>query len=137
MQSLDTHRKALKSLWREHDNHLEREKALGQILDALRTGYNPNYQDMAVLEAVRGWEELAGLPHINDVGKDEEAKPEVKTEESTAEGEEIWPTSRLQSESDALLGADHVSLLLEHEEHIQAPQQVSVREHLSTFLHNA
>jgi protein kinase C substrate 80K-H len=79
MQSLDTHRKALKSLKREHDKHHEREKALGQILDTLRTGYNPNYQDMAVLEAVRGWEELAGLPHINDVGKDEEAKAQVKS----------------------------------------------------------
>ena len=37
--------------------------------------YNPNYQDIAVLEAVlHGWEELAGFPHINDV------KAEVKSE---------------------------------------------------------
>lgn len=140
MQSLDTHRKALKSLQREHDKHLEREKALGQILDALRTGYNPNYQDMAVLEAVRGWEELAGLPHINDVGKDEETKPEVKSEESSPEEEvdpEMWSTFQLELELNALLKADHVSLLLEHEEHIQAPQEESVREYLSNFLHNS
>ena len=137
IQSLDTHRKALKSLQRERDKHLEREKALGQILDSLRTGYNPNYQDMAVLEAVRGWEELAGLPHINDVGKDEEAKPEAISEESSAEEEvepEMWSTSQLELELDALLKADHVSLLIEHEEHIQAPQEDSVCKCLITFL---
>lgn len=135
MQSLDTHRKALKSLQQEHDKHLEREKALGQILDSLRTGYNPNYQDMAVLEAVRGWEELAGLPHINDVGRDEEAKAEVKLEEESSPEEvdaETWSISQL----DALLNVDHVSLLLEHEEHIQAPQEDSVCEYLSSFLHD-
>ena len=138
MQSLDTHRKALKSLKREHDKHLEREKALGEILGALRTGYNPNYQDMAVLEAVRGWEELAGLPHINEVGKDEAAKVEVKSEgpeESVEPG--MWSTSQLESGLNNLLETDHVSLLLEHENHIQAPQEDSVREYSSTFLHNA
>ena len=139
MQSLDTHRKALKSLRREHDKHLEREKALGQILDALRTGYNPNYQDMAVLEAVRGWEELAGLPHINDVGKDEAAKAEVKSEGDSLEESvdpEMWSSSQLESGLNDLLETDHVSLLLEHEEHIQAPQEDSVREYSSKFPHN-
>jgi protein kinase C substrate 80K-H len=135
MQSLDTHRKALKSLKREHDKHLEREKALGQILDTLRTGYNPNYQDMAVLEAVRGWEELAGLPHINDVGRDE-AKAEVKSKEQSAEDSvdlEMWSTSQLESGLNGLLETDHVSLLLEHEEHIQASQEDSFREYSLTF----
>jgi protein kinase C substrate 80K-H len=138
MQSLDTHRKALKSLKREHNKHLEREKALGEILNALRTGYNPNYQDMAVLEAVRGWEELAGLPHINDVGKDKAA--EVKSEEKSLEESlepDMWSTSQLESGLDDLLETDHVSLLLEHEEHIQAPPEDSVREYSSTFLHDA
>ena len=140
MQSLDTHRKALKSLKREHDKHLEREKALGEILDTLRTGYNPNYQDMAVLEAVRGWEELAGLPHINDVGKDEAAKAPVKSEENGPEESlepGMWSTSQLESGLNDLLETEHVSLLLEHEEHIQASQEDSVRECSSTFLHNA
>ena len=139
MQSLVTHRKALKSLRREHDKHLEREKALGEILDALRNGYNPNYQDMAVLEAVRGWEELAGLPHINDVGKDEAAKAEIKSEDTLEESvdAEMWSTSELESELSGLLETDHLSLLLEHEEHIQAPQEDSVREYSSTFLHNS
>ena len=135
MQSLDTHRTALKSLKRDHDKHLEREKALGQILDTLRTGYNPNYQDMAVLEAVRGWEELAGLPHINDVGKDE-AKTEVKSEEQSSEESVepgMWSTSQLESGLNGLLDTDHVSLLLEHEEHNQASPGDSVREYSLTF----
>ena len=139
MQSFDTHRRALISLRREHDKHLEREKALGEILDALRTGYNPNYQDMAVLEAVRGWEELAGLPHINDVGKDEAAKVEVKLEGNSLEESmepEMWSTSQLESELNDLLETktDYVSLLLEHEEHIQTPEEDSVRAYSSTFL---
>ena len=133
MQSLDTHRQALKSLQLEHDKHLEREKSLGLILDALRTGYNPNYQDMAVLEAVRGWEELAGLPHINDVGKGEEAKAEAKSEESSPVEEVesgMWSTSQLV---DTLLKADHISLLLQHEEHLQIPREDSVREYFQLF----
>ena len=113
---------------REHAKHLEREKALGLILDTLRTGYNPNYQDMAVLEAVRGWEELAGLPHINDVGKDKEGenKDEAVKQETVPDTEEpleegIWTVDQLQDQLDALLATDYVSLLLEHEEFIQAP----------------
>ena len=84
------HVMALRSLQREHKKHLEREKALGDILDNLRTGYNPNYQDMAVLEAVRGWEQLAGLPHINDVGKDstEDSEEELGSDEAAVEEEE-------------------------------------------------
>jgi len=115
-------------LQREHAKHLEREKALGLILDTLRTGYNPNYQDMAVLEAVRGWEELAGLPHINDVGKDKEGenKGEAVKQETVPDTEEpleegIWTVDQLQDQLDALLATDYVSLLLEHEEFIQAP----------------
>ena len=129
IQSLDAHRKALKSLKREHDKHHEREKALGQILDTLRTGYNPNYQDMAVLEAVRGWEELAGLPHINDVGKGEEAKSKVESKESGSPEEvepEMWSPSQLESGLNNLVNTDHVSLLFEHEEHIQASREDSV-----------
>lgn len=83
---------------------------------------------MAVLEAVRGWEELAGLPHINDVGKDKEGdnKDEVIKQETVPDTEEpleegIWTDDQLQDQLDALLATDYVSLLLEHEEFIQAP----------------
>ena len=140
MQSLDAHRKALKSLKREHDKHHDRELALGQILDILRTGYNPNYQDMAVLEAVRGWEELAGLPHINDVGRDDEAKDQVRSKESSPEEEvesDMWSPSQLESGLDDLVNSDHVSLLFEHEEHIQELQEDSACGYFSTLLHNA
>lgn len=123
------HHNALKSLQKEHQQHLEREKALGDILNTLRSGYNPNYQDMAVLEAVRGWEELAKLPHINDVGKDDSTV--VQEEEVSADDEEAdpdaWTADKLQLELDALLQTDYVTLLLEHEEHIQSPGEGSIR----------
>ncbi|TFK43050.1 glucosidase II beta subunit-like-domain-containing protein [Crucibulum laeve] len=141
-KSLIDHSNALKSLRREHFKHLEREKALGDILTALRTGYNPNYQDMAVLEAVRGWEELAGLPHINDVGKDtteettakeeEEAKEEEGEKEEPEEG--MWDAGRLEHGLDVLLNTDYTSLLLEHEEHIQSPSEDSIIYDLTAYL---
>jgi len=120
-QSLLVHHTALKSLQKEHKKHLEREKALGDILTSLRAGYNPNYQDMAVLEAVRGWEALAGLPHINDVrkGDDGEAGTDTtaenpKTEDVEDEG--LWNAAKIEKELDQLLKTDHVTLLLEHDQ---------------------
>lgn len=130
-KTLITHSNALKSLQREHKKHLEREKALGDILDSLRSGYNPNYQDMAVLEAVRGWEFLAGLPHINQVDKeDSESHEDTETEAKDAgvlleEGE--WTAEQLENELDSLAETDYVSLLLEHEEHIRSPIEGSIR----------
>jgi len=87
---------------------------------------------MAVLEAVRGWEELAGLPHINDVGKEGENKDETAKQETDPETEEpleegMWTADQLQYQLDALLATDYVSLLLEHEEFIQAPVDGSIR----------
>lgn len=120
----------LKSLRKEHNKHLEREKALGDILDALRTGYNPNYQDMAVLEAVRGWESLAGLPHINDVRKGEDSGEETQTHALEAEEEEegILNADQIEKELDPLLKTDHVSLLLEHDKVVGDPASQSIRE---------
>ncbi|OSX60577.1 hypothetical protein POSPLADRAFT_1148504 [Postia placenta MAD-698-R-SB12] len=115
------HTEALKSLQREYKKRLAREKALGDILDALRRGYNPNYQDMAVLEAVRGWEALARLPHINDVAKDDgEGEQQVITGDEEYEEEE-WTAEELEKELDSLLNSDYEALLLEHEKHIGAP----------------
>ncbi|KAJ7067907.1 glucosidase II beta subunit-like-domain-containing protein [Mycena amicta] len=135
--SLISHSAALKALQREHKKHLEREKELGNILDALRKGYNPNYQDMAVLEAVRGWEYLAGLPHI---GVEEDAKDaaaadvSVSDEEAGIEDgdggdeqvasdtdEEVWTAEDLETGVDELLGTDYISLLMAHDEHVQTP----------------
>ncbi|KAI0319177.1 glucosidase II beta subunit-like-domain-containing protein, partial [Amylostereum chailletii] len=120
--SLISHSNALKSLQREHKKHLEREKALGDILDTLRRGYNPNYQDMAVLEAVRGWEYLEKLPHINDVSRDESGKSEESEEEEEEELEEgMWTADELDTKLDPLLRTDYVSLLLEHDNHVGIP----------------
>ena len=125
-QSLMTHHAALKSLQREHKKHLEREKALGDILDQLRTGYNPNYQDMAVLEAVRGWEQLAGLPHINDVGKEDENPDELGSDESEEVVEEqleegMWSALQLEHQLDDLLKTDYEGLFIEHDTLVGAP----------------
>lgn len=131
-QSLLNHNKALKSLKKEYQKHADREKQLGEILDSLRTGYNPNYQDMAVLEAVRGWEELAGLPHINDVKKDGEEGSEAeetsttKTEEPANDG--LWTKEELDIELDDILQTDYTQLLLDHEEHVNTPIGDSMRE---------
>ncbi|KAA1465898.1 hypothetical protein DENSPDRAFT_925436 [Dentipellis sp. KUC8613] len=121
--SIIAHHNALKSLQREHKKHVERENALGDILDQLRRGYNPNYQDMAVLEAVRGWEFLAGLPHIGEEereeGSDDEpaAKEEKKEEEEELE-EGMWTAEQLDNGLDTLLNTDYTSLLVEHDKHV-------------------
>lgn len=76
---------------------------------------------MAVLEAVRGWEEHAGLSHINEVNKEdgaaEEENKEVaeKKEEPLEEG--MWDADKLKNQLDGLLKTDYTSLLLEHDEY--------------------
>jgi protein kinase C substrate 80K-H len=137
--SLITHHNALKSLRREHKKHLEREKQLSDILDTLRHGYNPNYQDMAVLEAVRGWEYLAGLPHVTEAdreeGSDEEdgaTSPVDEAKEELEEGE--WSAQQLEQQLDGLLNVDHVSLLIEHESYVDEPASVSPSEHVTDFM---
>lgn len=143
-KSMITHNTALKSLEREYKKHLEREKALGQILDSLRTGYNPNYQDMAVLEAVRGWEELAGLPHINDVKKgDSETTDDITVNDVDVDADEsslvedsedekqvddgLWTKEQLDLQLQGVINTDYTSLLLEHEEHIGQPAEDTLR----------
>jgi len=120
----------LAGLKRDYNKVLEKEKALGEILDNLRSKYNPNYQDMAVLEAVRGWEQIANLPHINDVGKDDQVEAEGNTEEANDEEddgngvyepeEELpegeWPKEDLTWKLDNLLKEDATRLLIEHDE---------------------
>ncbi|KAF8991254.1 hypothetical protein BDZ89DRAFT_1192522 [Hymenopellis radicata] len=73
--SLIEHRDALKSLQREHKKHLEREKTLSEILDAF--GRLQSQLSRHGCPRCRSrWEYLAGLPHINDVGKDASAETE-------------------------------------------------------------
>ncbi|KAL1687144.1 glucosidase II beta subunit-like-domain-containing protein [Schizophyllum commune] len=127
-QTLLEHASALKSLQREYKKRAAAEKQLGEILDTLRSGYNPNYQDMAVLAAVRAWEEHAGLPHVgveaDAAAKEEEAggkdasakdkKEKAKKEEKIPEDE--WTLEELEQDLDELLKMDYVELLLESED---------------------
>ncbi|OAX39255.1 hypothetical protein K503DRAFT_739832 [Rhizopogon vinicolor AM-OR11-026] len=141
-QSLLAHHTALKSLQKEHKKHLEREKALGDILNSLRAGYNPNYQDMAVLEAVRGWESLAGLPHINDVRKDDDGETgttaeKPKTEDEEEEEEGFWNAAKIEKELVNILKTDHVSLLLEHDQIVGPASAHSLLFDISAYLPDA
>ena len=117
---------ALRALKRSYEELVEKEKTLSDILSALRAGYNPNYQDMAVLEAVRGYEFYAGLPSSNDRdrAKEGEAGSEVskddsgsKEEESPAEYDDEWTKDQLEKDLTDLLDTDIESLLLEHDQH--------------------
>ncbi|GJE84796.1 Glucosidase 2 subunit beta [Phanerochaete sordida] len=139
-QAMLKQHQVLKSLQREHEKHLEREKELGDILTNLRSGYNPNYQDMAVLEAVRGWEFLAGLPHINDVKKDEEATEEELGSDAVEEDDEedgILSAEELEKELPAVLDTDYESLLIEHDRHIGSPSEESVLFDVSAYVPDA
>ncbi|KLO07499.1 endoplasmic reticulum protein [Schizopora paradoxa] len=137
-ESLTEHHFALKSLKREHEKLKEKEKILADILSALRGGYNPNYQDMAVLEAVRGWEEYAGLSHgdaQNEEGDDNAENSEEGKEEAEEELEEgMWSAGRLDYDLDRLINVDHVNLLLEHDKHIGDETTKSVLFDLSSYL---
>jgi len=132
--SLVAHSNALKSLQREHKKHLEREKALSEILDNLRRGYNPNYQDMAVLDAVRGWEYHANLPHIGEEereeGSDEEATPAVEETEQLEEG--MWTAEQLDNDLDNLLKTDYESLLMSHDQYAGTAAAESLSKRMPT-----
>lgn len=137
--SLISHHNALKSLQREHRRHLERERQLGDILDNLRRGYNPNYQDMAVLEAVRGWEQLAHLPHIEEAEREEGSDGDEKAKTLVEEGEEeledgAWTSLQLENELDGLLGVDHISLLMEHDAQVDGASSVSPQHDIKAYL---
>ena len=77
---------------------------------------------MAVLEAVRGWEQIAGLPHINDVKKDEDEggrEPLPFGDQSKVSNEET------EGKVESILNTNHVSLLMEHDKYVDQTTQVS------------
>jgi protein kinase C substrate 80K-H len=111
------------------DEHSE----LENILSSLRESFNPNYQDMGVLAAVRAYEKIAGLPHINDVRnaadevdgtvvKTEEEEGAIPAEENVEDGKErLWNATELEEKLDDLIKSDTESLLLEHDKHAASP----------------
>lgn len=135
--SLVTHSQALASLKREHDAARERTKALEEILASLRDGYNPNYQDMAVLEAVRGWEHFAGIKPDGEEVEGEGEIEEKEEEEEEEEEEGVWSKERLEShELDNLLKTDHVGLLLAHDEFAEGGSSgANIRKSFFPLLH--
>jgi protein kinase C substrate 80K-H len=114
-QELLTHSRALKSLQGHYKRLQEKERTLANILSTLKDGYNPNYQDMAVLEAVRGWDAYHGEESSDDQVvpiTDSESTETVDTQESDFSAEEIV------DHANDLLAKDHENLLIQHDEHI-------------------
>ncbi|EJD00926.1 endoplasmic reticulum protein [Fomitiporia mediterranea MF3/22] len=143
-QSLVTHTAALKALKRAYNDLAEKEQTLSEILSSLRAGYNPNYQDMAVLEAVRGYEHYAGLPPSNDRDRAKEegeapAEEESKTEEKEVEEEEEleegeWTKEQLEKDLESLLDTDVESLLIEHDQHVGTEASDSLLFNLESYI---
>ncbi|CAE6532092.1 unnamed protein product [Rhizoctonia solani] len=143
-QSLLSHNSALTSLRSKQAELQAKLDTLEDILANLKRSYNPNYQDMGVLEAVRGWDAYHGIePESESTAKQAGTDPlateaeileaqanSYATEEGDSESEptsekepepvkeDEWTTAKL----DGLARADHVALLLEHSRHISGPQ---------------
>ncbi|KAJ1310997.1 hypothetical protein OPQ81_009505 [Rhizoctonia solani] len=122
-QSLLAHNSALTSLRSKQAELQGKLDTLEDILSNLKRSYNPNYQDMGVLEAVRGWDAYHGIePESESATKQaEEGEPESETvpeKQPETIKEDEWTTAKL----DELARADHVALLLEHSRHVSGPQ---------------
>jgi protein kinase C substrate 80K-H len=74
---------------------------------------------MAVLEAVRGWEQVAGPPHNNDAKKDEgeggKEPPSVDVRQEIS-GEDT------ERQVENVLNTNYVSLLMEHDQYVENSQ---------------
>ena len=86
---------------------------------------------MAVLEAVRGWEQIAGLTHINDVKKGEDEDGE----ESLPFGDQSEVSNKeTEGKVESILKTNRVSLLMEHDKYVdQAAQAPSICEQSSSI----
>src|ERR1700761_9402650 len=116
-ESLQIHKNALKSFQKVHRKAKERDEILRGILNGLRDGYNPNYQDMAVLEAVRGWEALEGLQPKGSEG-DEGSSQHSKDPDSEEVEEGEWTEGQLEYQLPSLIDQDYLALLLSHESYL-------------------
>ena len=121
----------LEALLVVHKEQRERLSVLEDILSSLRTGYNPNYQDMAVLEAVRGWEQVSGLLHINDVRKEEDGGGE---EPLPFEDQHEISSEETERRVESILKTNYISLLMEHDQYLDQFQMASTGEPLPHFV---
>lgn len=101
----------------------ERIDALEGVLINLKAGYNPNYQDMAVLEAVRGWDGLNPAEEPSS-GSTPDVSQSTEIENPTAAAEEVFWTKDRISE---LKATNPLSVLLEHEQHISGGGSDDIR----------
>jgi len=140
-KSLQNHRNALKSYRSYYYSLLARDKALSEILASLREGYNPNYQDMAVLEAVRGWEAIEGIkpmgsepeePQAGGVSDTEIGETDEEDEEVVEEG--FWTEGQLEHQLDHLIEQDYLALLLSHETYLETANIASPLLDISSYL---
>ncbi|THH10557.1 hypothetical protein EW146_g8342 [Bondarzewia mesenterica] len=101
---------------------------------------------MAVLEAVRGWEYHAGLPHIGveedeenkaEEGSDEEDEIPAPTEQEEELEEGMLTAEQLDHQLDGLLKTDYVSLLMEHDTHAGASAAESLLFDVSSYIPDA
>lgn len=83
---------------------------------------------MAVLEAVRGWEQVAGIPHINDVKKDEDEGGE---EPQPYDVQHEITDEETERQIESALKTNYVSLLMEHDQYVDQSQIPSTSEPLS------
>jgi protein kinase C substrate 80K-H len=91
---------------------------------SLRAGYNPNYQDMAVLEAVRGWEAIEGITSTESEAQEEPTQePEDESEEAA------WTEEQLEKQLDGLIEQDYLSLILSHESYLETANGASLCEY--------
>lgn len=128
--SLKAHADLLKRLQKIQSAQKDRIKELGEILDGLKGGYNPNYQDMAVLAAVRAWDTAKGVK-LAATGNDDSSSVPTDSKEAESDNDssstEISSTEEEEEEDiqdwqiNEVLDADHDSLLMEHDEFASLP----------------
>lgn len=74
---------------------------------------------MAVLEAVRGWEQIASLSHINDVKKNEDEGGE---ELLSFDDQSEMSDEETERSVESILKTNRVSLLMEHDKYVDQAQ---------------
>ncbi|KAF8324464.1 endoplasmic reticulum protein [Cantharellus anzutake] len=122
---------ALSALSAREDKLRERLNTLETILVNLKNGYNPNYQDMAVLEAVRGWDALKPSQEAGEVTESSETTEAPEVSEANRGSEEGVPSLEDQGTEDLwnddririLRDTDALEALLDHERHIGSTRE--------------
>ncbi|KZO92144.1 hypothetical protein CALVIDRAFT_313397 [Calocera viscosa TUFC12733] len=110
--SLKSHSAAVKALTTKVANMEGKIATLKSILAELETSHNPNYQDMAVRGAIKGYQDFLESEKIpTDDVSEEDLEDLFKAAENDVES---WTTEELKR----LGQADLTGLLLEHEHHL-------------------